>query len=352
MALFRMKPWYRKRVKVLSYYGTASNLTYVGPYTAATTVGNYALFAGGLNSSGSNLSNYLDYYNKSLVKGYRYLVSSFRDAAATTVGNYALFAGGQTTGSGQHNTYLIACNESLTITNTTNYDLSYTDMAATTIGNYGLFAGGSNFNQSSSSSYYGKHCSSVDTSLTVSNLAYLSRKRPSNAAATTVGDYAIFAGGVDSSEETTNKKKFDIYDNLLTKINNYSLLTNAGFHEVATTIGNYGLFAGSGDVKIGIMNNSLTYSEQSYTNHYYDCGGATTLDKYAIFACGGEANNTSALVIDDTLTSIVLENVVQNRNYISATTVGNYALFAGGSKWNSSTYKSDDYKIVNVFQVT
>ena len=63
---------------------------------AATTLGNYALFGGGKTpGSGSSpiASNSVDAYNQSLTRSTPTVLSVARYwAAATTIGNYALFA--------------------------------------------------------------------------------------------------------------------------------------------------------------------------------------------------------------------------------------------------------------------
>ena len=59
-------------------------------------------------------------------------------------------------------------------------------------------------------------------------------------AATTLGDYAIFAGGYDNSDVSN---RVDIYDSSLTRLN-YNYLTVARSYLAATTVGNYALFGG------------------------------------------------------------------------------------------------------------
>ena len=60
---------------------------------AGASVGNYALFAGGYNSSG--YSGTVDNYNSSLTRSTPTGLASLRDnLAGASVGNYALFAGG------------------------------------------------------------------------------------------------------------------------------------------------------------------------------------------------------------------------------------------------------------------
>ena len=61
---------------------------------AATTIGEYALFAGGSGTTTTSIKS-VDAYNTSLIKSTPTDLSMGRARfAATTVGNYALFAGG------------------------------------------------------------------------------------------------------------------------------------------------------------------------------------------------------------------------------------------------------------------
>ena len=82
------------------YYGSVTALSEGRQNLAATTVGNYALFGGGLGSSRSNV---VDAYNTSLTRSTPAALSEKKQClAATTVGNYALFGGG-TAGSSRSN---------------------------------------------------------------------------------------------------------------------------------------------------------------------------------------------------------------------------------------------------------
>ena len=82
----------------LAYYGTITDLRVARNYLAATTVGNYALFAGG--SLGDDRCDTVDAYDLSLTCTTPTALTTARTGlAATTVGNYALFGGGYTVGS-------------------------------------------------------------------------------------------------------------------------------------------------------------------------------------------------------------------------------------------------------------
>ena len=139
MALFRVKPWYKKKGGgVLSYYGTATSLSAARHYLAATSIGNYALFGGG--SSDGGLSNTVDAYDTSLTRTNPTSLSVARHyLAATSIGNYALFGGGSSNG---RLSQVDAYDTSLTRTNPTSLSTPRSYLAATSISNYALFGGG------------------------------------------------------------------------------------------------------------------------------------------------------------------------------------------------------------------
>ena len=80
----------------LAYYGTATALSVARNKLAATAVGNYALFGGGVYvSSGGVRSAVVDAYNASLTRSTPTDLSTPRyHLAATSIGDYALFGGG------------------------------------------------------------------------------------------------------------------------------------------------------------------------------------------------------------------------------------------------------------------
>ena len=85
------KPLFERKYE-LSKKGIATNLRAARYGLAATTVGNYALFGGGKDSSDYNT---IDTYDNNLVRGTATALSAARAyLAATTVGKYALFGGG------------------------------------------------------------------------------------------------------------------------------------------------------------------------------------------------------------------------------------------------------------------
>lgn len=113
---------------------TATSLSWARSSLAATTVGNYAIFAGGY-VSGSTSSGGEDVYNSSLTRStpITSLGVGGKGIAATAVGNYALFANGSSVGAYDNNLVKI---------NVPNLRQQRSDLAATTVGSYALFGGG------------------------------------------------------------------------------------------------------------------------------------------------------------------------------------------------------------------
>lgn len=115
--------------------------------STATTVGNYALFI----LSGGTYSNAICAYSATLVRSTPAELSVSRaNTAATHVGNFAIFAGGYTgtTSSGWHTKYTTSTvvdtyNGSLVRATGNPLSAARFDPGATHVGNYAVFAGGS-----------------------------------------------------------------------------------------------------------------------------------------------------------------------------------------------------------------
>lgn len=226
--------------------------------TAATTVGDYALFGGGYAYTTQYDYNTgmpyqvvthqtaVDAYNTSLTKSVPTALSKARtNLAATTVGNYALFGGGQygTTGA-TGETVVDAYNASLTRTTPTALSNPRRALAATTVGDYALFGGGRSHTSQESPGRMGTFYTTVDAynaSLTRTTPTVLSQGR-SDLAATTVGDFAIFGGGLNGQ---TSYATVDAYDASLTRTTP-TALSQARDFLAATTVGDFALFAGGG----------------------------------------------------------------------------------------------------------
>ena len=312
----------------LEYYGTITPLSLVKESLAATTVGNYAIFAGGKESNVT--TDAMDYYTNSLVKGTGDLRDAKSDLAATTVGNYAIFAGGYVNppDQGWGSSYSVDTYDS-SLTRRTGTVLSQrrSFLAATTVGNHALFGGGDD------------SVDAYNTSLTRNTLTALSVARR-YLAATTVGDYAIFAGGNEIG--SSYKDAVDAYDISLTR-STPTVLSSARNQLAATTVGNYALFGGgygsSYKNTVDAYDTSLTRSTPTVLSAARNQLAATTVGNYAIFAggyVGGSKYKDTVDAYNISLTRSTPKVLSVARRRLAATTVGNYALFGGGY---GSSYK-------------
>lgn len=217
----------------LAYYGTATAFS-VGRYDlSATTVGDYALFGGGI---GSSVVTTVDAYDTSLTRTKPTEFGSGRARlAATTVGDYALFGGGANVNYDPQSS-VYAYNKSLTRTTPTALSVARKNLASASVGDYALFAGGTT---SASADDASSVVDVYDKSLTRTTATKLSVAR-TELAATTVGNYALFGGGYNS---TLYQSVVEAYDDNLTKTIQNELSVGRRLF-AATHVGNYALFGG------------------------------------------------------------------------------------------------------------
>ena len=318
------------------YHHSTTALSLPRDELSATTVGNYALFGGGYYSDDE--ADVTDGFNTSLT---RVGVSRLQhdDAnkrnAATTVGNYALFGGGRGEPS--------SVKSFLTTNSVTAYDTALTrtypsdlndhshKLAATTVGNYALFGGGHNYSQSFGATVDNDwlyNVTAYNTSLSKSTAANLSSEK-CGLAATTVGNYALFGGGV---RDGVTSNTVDTYNTSLTK-GTASTLSVTRDDLAATTVGGYAIFGGGwngSDVNtVDAYNQNLTKVSIAPLSVARDQLAATTVGDYALFGGGDGTNYVD--IYDKNLTKIPAIRLSSARKLLAATTLGNYALFGGGS---------------------
>ena len=328
----------------LTPYGNITGLSLARTRLAAATIGNYALFGGGYDTSRTYVSN-VDAYDKSLTRTTPTSLSTGRaDLGATAVGDYALFGGGFTSGTAVTNV-VNAYDTSLTRTSARTFTLARGKLAATTLGDYALFGGGA-----TSKTVVTNVVNAYDTSLTRTSAMALGSDGK-ELAATTVGDYALFGGGSGSS---TYSKVVTVYDTSLTRVTTSSLdlFDTAVSCLAATTVGDYALFAGGyndSDIisDINAYDKSLTRTTPTSlsTGRYYLA--ATSIGEYAIFAGGYTGSDVNARVdiYDSFLTRKPFKYLYTGRQKLAATTVGNYALFGGGDMDSSPSQVVDAFTI-------
>lgn len=348
-----------------AYYGEITPLSVARSGLAATTVGNYALFAGGSvgywGTSDASATGFVtvDAYSTNLTKTTAPSMGVKRSGlTATTVGNYALFAGGQyNSGSSTYYNYTVDVYDN-TLTKMSSLSLGYTSvdtstspptsyhhvcagtgMSSTTVADVALFSRGSHC---ASTDVMDSNIYSVTSTLVSSQLgAAFSRY---NASATTAGMHAVFYGGATSSKSATVIHADLTSTTATIGSNTFNLNNNA-----AATAGDFAVFAGgegsfstSGSVKypyVYALSASLVASTLSDLSAPKARLSATTVGSLAIFAGGYSSSKASAAASDTSdIIDIYDTNLVQTsalslsvkRGELASTAIGDYALFAGG----------------------
>ena len=122
------------------YSGTLTPLSQARSALAATSIGDYALFGGGYDSSSYSV---LDAYDTYLIRTTPTPLSQARQyLAATSLGDYALFGGGYSSSSSDYSDVVDAYDTSLVRTTSTPLSSARYYLSATSIGDYALFGGG------------------------------------------------------------------------------------------------------------------------------------------------------------------------------------------------------------------
>jgi len=207
------------------------------------------------------------------------------------------------------------------------------NLAAITVGNYALFGGGSTGKNSSIVDAYDRY-------LTRTTPTEISTARTGLAAAA-IGNYALFGGGYTSNGSSV----VDAYDRSLTRTTP-TALSKARTGSAATAVGGYALFGGGRSGKasgyttytstVDAYDSSLTLTKPTALNTGRISPAATTVGNYALFG-GGSSGVTQDFkcysvvdAYDDSLTHTKPTSLSAARNGLAAATIGNYALFGGG----------------------
>ena len=314
----------------LDRHGMAAALSVARYDVRTATVGNYALFAGGLKPGLFSVKT-VDAYNTSLTKSTPAEMTWERGYhASAAIEGYALFAGGEqrTTSGSQFLWSTDVYNASLTLSRAP--DLSdpggVLNMGAAVVGNYALFAGGMADGRGNASVKVNVY----DTSLTHTMATNLNGKPREYVRGASVGNYALFAGGKDTYYGYYN---VDAYDASLTRTA-APYLTRADNRDAAATVGNYAVFVG-GTVSADIYDASLTRTAAAILSTERTGLAATTVGNYAIFSGGGVAD-----FCDASLTRSSIDTSMTGYN-MGAATIGDYALFAGGYSGGSDKAYDD-----------
>lgn len=344
------------------YKGTIENFKYARFDASATTLKDYALFAGGKASNSSN-GKYFEVYNNTLTKidTSVMLQAPTKGMGAGTIGNHSLFCGGADT-SDTYNTarnYTNVIDELLTITRGTVLSQARINMSVVKNENHLLFAGGEASNGNWASAKY-NNVDVYDSELTRTQATPLTHAH-ATAPATSINGYALIGGGVGKG--STNKS-FDVvaYDRDLvqTSLENMEGNFTIDFACPASTVGKFALLGSNASDIINVYNTNLTKQlsiTSLLTGSQMEGVSFTTLGDNAVWGFGGYAaeRHNKVVCIDEELTQ-TLKNGSIFRNMTSATTIGNFALFGGGSNGASksgsvASGSLTQYNVVDVFRL-
>lgn len=296
-------------------------------HLASTTVGNFVLFAGGKTGENaySQTIDVLAYENGQLIQkdSKLKLSETGRDSlAATTVGKFAIFAGGEDTDCSYPNVDVFTVEDGQLV-EVPGHGLALSmkrySLAATTVGNFAIFAGGSHVigNQ--------LYHNNVDVFTVkdgqleeLKNHGFTLSAPRSNLASITVKNLAIFAGGhTKSTDENGYSSKIDIFayekGELINKTNSEIALKTGRVHLGSASVGNLVIFAGG-----------YTYSGYSHE-----------IDIFAV-------EDGQLVEIKDHGLSLSIA-----RGYLSSATVGNLVIFAGGQGVGNYYNKVDIFAYEN-----
>lgn len=323
---------------------------------SGSEIGDYALFAGGLMQSSSTsstlLSKTVDVYDKTLTR--RTLIDLYSKRSGMVSGkneNYAIFAcGNDEYDAKEYSDYpktVYAYDKSLTCN--TREKMYYVRKSPAVCGGIALshvfIAGGINKKGGDYSSFIEGF---EATTLRHDTLPALSEKK-SNLVGVPSGSsssaHYLFAGGYTGSNYVST---VEAYGPDLNKLNNAAALSAAKGGCSATSIGDYGIIAGGGGLSCSntvdaYSSNLVKTTPAPLTSTSTNMVATTLRDEYALF-CGFSNSKYSIDAYDKNLTKVSVKFGTA-RTLLSAASVGDYALFAGGVFNSVSQYTVDAFYI-------
>lgn len=312
----------------IEYYGTITALSVARRQARAANVGNNILFGGGQTYSGSVKT--VDAYSASLTRSTPSELSySGYNFASMNIGNYALYAGGYNS---TISSTVDAYNTSLTKTTAPSLSTARTEPASALVGDYGMFAcgnkgGTSGTRMTAATDVYNKSLTLVKAFNAYSAIA---------TAGATIDGYAIIGGGLYSSSTILDTVK--AYNASLT-YNSAPSLSTARYGIVTANAGKYALFIGGQLLSLAYSNVVDAYSPSltrtiapslSVTTYRH---AATSLGNFALVALGRVNDSTILNTIemyDESLTKSIAPSLSQARWGAAGGAIGDKALFAGG----------------------
>lgn len=332
----------------IGYYGvTTAGLTNPVRACAASHIGNYALFGGGVYNNVTTYSSVIDGYSRNLTK--------FSQINTLSVARYCLysthndghvfFAGGK---SGEYTFTGVVDAYDMSMTKKPVADFASSPWAASHIGKYAVFFGVTD-------GYYSVCTYAYDDKLTQiyagldQELSALSVGNLHPTASTEYGAFVVDGGGA-----------LNMFDDQLNRKSVMGGFQSLGY-QAATSIGEYAVFAGGSrgnNYAIATMqyvDKELTVRVGTSLGKGRSCIAATHVGNYAIFAFGYSYYNIGqyADFYDINLTRTFLDNSSSdstNRRELRATHIGDYALFASGGSYDF-LYSNEEDATVRVYAI-
>jgi len=236
---------------------TSAKLSVVRIYLTATSVGNFAFFAGG---NSDMMFNLVDIYDASANLWSTANLSQARNfLSSASVGYVALFGGGiyhnSSDDDDQLSNVVDIFDTKTNVWSTASLSVARYGMATTTIGNIAFFAGGTDFSPSGLPSLVVDMYDFTTNKWTSKNVTTFRQ----DISATTVGNFSMFAGGMTSNNSLTNL--INVYD-IATKSWSVEYLPyGPRSQQGATSVGNQAFFAG------GMVGYFFTAEVNIYTSY-------------------------------------------------------------------------------------
>lgn len=320
------------------YYGRATDLTVNRTCMSGVTMGNYALFVGGLRSvnySGDTPSNSIDIYDNKLVHTTNTLSGSRYRMAGVGMTDWSLFAGGKTGADEKTNcsatVYKIDNNFVKTVAST-GLTTGVWAVSGSSVGDYALVAGGRTNTRSgvvSNVAAYNKSLTkTVVSSLTTAN-AFMTGCRLND-------NLVIFGGGNKESKINSYNSSLTQGASSQTFYDNKNMGT-AVLNGKAVYAGGYDN-NGTGKPQVYLFDSSLTRSEVSTGLIKGRPPAGVTMEGYVLFGGGYWGSTAGAWQCDIYDESLTRTNPTEDLGKLgissisytpSGAKVGNYALFAG-----------------------
>lgn len=323
-------------------YGEVTALGIARAELAGASNEKYALFAGGTFNY-TKRSESVEVYDSSLNKGNILSLSVARsNLCGYSSKSHAVFAGGTLT-SGTSNV-VEAFDTTLNRSMLPSLSVARTTLSCASVGDCFLFAGGSD-DSNVASNVVDAYSSTLTKTESVSNL----EKARYNAFSGSVGNHAIFAGGMVSNQTGGDLDSIELYNRNLVRSTSQYVLSAARSGGGSAVVGDNLLFAGGNRLStVDVINGSLVCSNHmdslSTARSITNIGNCCINDSVAVFA-GGQTGSTSVTPTVDAYTSGLvrtsLPELVQARTSMGCANIGEYVLFAGGvvlssAKWCST----------------